>query len=317
MLPYAEDIDVEGIHVKEPFDVILLCGGQYSDISEPTPKSLRDAFLKAMPPPKSINNLDLLQAEEVTKQFDFRENYDDILMFETDLAQIVRLIILFCESEGSLAELGAFAVIDEIVNRLLVVVRENHWNEPSFVKLGPLQRISRKVGREAIHVVADDDVGLEGKSAANVDKKKLVDMLDGSLEQRLKAAKDSTTFDQSRAGHVIKLIVGLVQEYGALTVPEISWILRILNAERTEEQIRGYLLCAISVGWLACISKGSKDYIVQTKVSLSRGVDAAVLPMREGAKEMNKPRRRLAIRQHWMEKDKLRFAAIQQADKGM
>ncbi|MBK4723488.1 retron St85 family effector protein [Azospirillum sp. YIM DDC1] len=317
LLPYAEDIDVERIHVKEPFDVILLCGGQYGDIGDPTPKSLRDAFLKAFPPPKAINNLELIQAEEITKQFDFRKNYDDILMFETDIAQIVRLIILFCESEGSLAELGAFAVIDEIMNRLFVVIRENHWNEPSFIKLGPLQRISREVGREAIHVVADDDVGLNGKSATSVDKKKLVEMLDGPLEQRLSATRDSTTFDQGRAGHVIKLIVGLVQEYGALTAQEISWILKLFNTEKSDNQIRGYLLCAISVGWLTCISKGSKDYYVQTSLSVSKGIDAAVLPMKEGAKEMNKSRRRLAIRQHWMEKDKLRFAAIQQASKGM
>ncbi len=127
MLPFVEDIDAQKIHVREPFEVVLLCGGQFGSVSDPTPKSLRDAFLKAILP-KPLQNRHLIQAEEITREFDFFRSYDDILVFETDLAQIVELIILFCESEGSLAELGAFAVIDEIMKRLFVVVREKDWN---------------------------------------------------------------------------------------------------------------------------------------------------------------------------------------------
>ena len=207
-------------------------------------------------------------------------------------------------------------MIEDIMKRLLVVIRENHWNEPSFVKLWPLQRIAREVGREAIHVVADDDVGLQGRSAAKVDKNKLVEMLEGPLEQRLSAPRESTTFDQGRAGHVIKLIAGVVQEYGALTAQEISWLLKTLKIEKSDNQIRGYLLCAMAVGWLTVVSKGSNDYYVQTAASKEKGVDAAVLTTKEGAKETNKVRRRMEIREYWMKKDKIRFAAIQQADKG-
>ena len=46
--------------------------------------------------------------------------YKDILKFETDIAQICDLIILFSESYGSAAELGAFSMIEEIARRLLV-----------------------------------------------------------------------------------------------------------------------------------------------------------------------------------------------------
>jgi hypothetical protein len=315
VLPYVEDIDVERIHVEDPFDVVLLCGGQYGDIGDPTPKSLRDAFLKILPYPKSLKGKEIIKAEEVTKEYGFHKSYDDILAFETDLAQIVDLIIIFCESEGSLAELGAFSMIDEILKRLFVVIREKHWNEASFVKLGPLRCVERRVGREAIQVVADQDVGLEGKSAANVDKNKLAEMLDDALARRLQSPKEPTTFNQSYAGHIIKLIVGFVQEYGALTLAEIQLLLNSFSVNVSDDRLRGYLLCAIAVKWMAVIPKGGNDYYVQTSAS-SKGKEAATLRMKEGAKEKNKQRRRLAIRQHWEKNDKVRYAAIKQAGCG-
>lgn len=315
LLLYATDIDAKRIHVREPFGVVLLCGGPYGDIDDPVPKSLRDAFLKTFPI-NPLKNKILLQAEDITSEHDFHDSYDDILIFETDLAQIVELIILFCESEGSLAELGAFSVIDEIMKRLFVIVREKYWTQPSFIKLGPLKRIEREVGRAAIQVVADHDVGLEINSAKNVDKKKLEGILECSLAERLKKPHEPTTFDQMRAGHVIKLIVGLVQEYGALTRQEIQWLIDSLGVQKSEQQIRGYLRCAMAVNWLIVISKGANDYYVPTKESIEKGQDAATLHMKEGAQELNKSRRRTAIREYWMENDKLRFAAIQQSGSG-
>jgi hypothetical protein len=69
--------------------------------------------------------------------------YDDLLTFERDACHLARAIILFPESPGSLAELGALAVDDAIVNRLLVVVQSEYLsseNRESFLNLGPLRR---------------------------------------------------------------------------------------------------------------------------------------------------------------------------------
>jgi hypothetical protein len=100
-LPFAEDFDAERIHVQSASDIIFLCGGQRSNISDPTPLSLRDAFLKILDYP-ALRRRDLVQAEDITDDISFFDKYEDILEFETDIAQIVELIILFCESEGSL-----------------------------------------------------------------------------------------------------------------------------------------------------------------------------------------------------------------------
>jgi hypothetical protein len=306
LLPFAEDLDPARIHVQEPYTVVFLCGGQCTSLNDPEPRSLRDAFLKAIDNP-IMEEGEWLRAEEVTQQTGFFDSYTDILVFETDLAQIVKLIVLFCESEGSSAELGAFTAIDEILERLFVIVRERHWREDSFIKLGPLRRIERKVGRGAIQVVADEDVGIVENQIAMIDKKALVDQLHEPLAARLKEPKEPSTFDPSRAGHVIKLIVGLVQEYGALTFEEILSLLKSLNVEKRTEDIRGYLLCAKSVGWLLVSSRGANDYFIQT----GKGADAATFHMKDGAKEKNKMRRRTTIREHWQKNDKPRFGAMQ------
>lgn len=311
-LPYAQDFDPNEIHVQAPSEIIFVCGGQLSKITDPTPLSLRDAFLKILDNPV-LRKRDLILAEDVTADaIKFFDKYDNILQFETDFAQIVELIILFCESEGSLAELGAFAMIQEIALRLFIVVREKHWEANSFIKLGPLRHVAKEYGRECIFVIEDGQVGLQGSSAANVDKNKLNSLLQEPLNVRLQKRREPTTFDQRRSGHVIKLVIGLIQEYGALTLEEIDYLLNLLNVRKTESEIRRYLLCAQVAGWLNEISKGSNDYFV----AVASLLDAASLSSKDGAEEKNKSRRRLLIREHWKGKDAQRHASIRQGGSG-
>lgn len=212
MLPYAEDLDADKIHVQVPQHVIFLCGGPVSSLAEKIPRSLRDAFYKILDNP-ILRKRELMLAEDVTAQLVAFDKYNNILDLETDLAQIVELIVLFCESEGSLAELGAFAATNEIAKRLFVVVREKHWNSLSFIKLRPLRLIETEHGRDSIYVVDDDDVGMRGDSASDVSPETLKNRLHSPLEIRLAKPREPTTFDANRPGHVIKLIVGLIQEY--------------------------------------------------------------------------------------------------------
>ncbi|MGJ5078680.1 retron St85 family effector protein [Bradyrhizobium sp. HKCCYLS3013] len=313
MLPYAEDLDANRIHVQVPTNVIFLCGGPISSLSEPIPLSLRDAFYKIIDNP-ILRERELMLAEDITSEMVAFDKYKNILELETDLAQIVELIILFCESEGSLAELGAFAVINEIAKRLFVVVREKHWEALSFIKLGPLRLIENQYGRESIYVVDDDDIGMRGNSASAVNPAILKDRLLVPLTVRLEKPREPTTFDATRSGHVIKLIVGLVQEYGALQQSEISHLLQILNvSQTTDEAIQRYLFCAEKVEWLKRVSKGAIDYFV----ALAKADDAAVIHSKASAKEKHRPRRRLLIREHWQKTDQQRFRAISQVARGV
>lgn len=85
--------------------------------------------------------------------------YTDILLFERDACHLAKIVVLFAESPGSYAELGAFALDDAIVHKLLVIVpskfREGD-KQKSFITLGPLTRVAN-IDQDAVCVVGPDD----------------------------------------------------------------------------------------------------------------------------------------------------------------
>ncbi|MHB1266138.1 MAG: retron St85 family effector protein [Acidithiobacillus ferriphilus] len=131
-------------------------GGFRSETTEPVAcESLRESFWRqslALPFSQS-------QGQTWSSNIDIPENhsgwwafsgYDNLLTFERDACHLARAVILFPESPGSLAELGALAVDDSIVDRLLVVV-QSQYLEPdrreSFLNLGPLKRAEARHNR--------------------------------------------------------------------------------------------------------------------------------------------------------------------------
>ncbi|PDT06371.1 hypothetical protein CO666_01800 [Rhizobium chutanense] len=267
---------------------------------------MRDAFLKILNNP-ALNGKVLIQAEDITRLGFFSDAYEDILEFETDLAEISEIILLFCESEGSLAELGAFSVIEEIASRMLVIVRDKHWSgegASSFVRLGPLRYLERKHGQSSVFVIDDRDIGVAG-SAAGIRIDVLRDQLQSPLASRLATIRNPTTFSSTRPGHIIKLIVGMVQEYGALTIDEIDELLLKLDVYVPSLKLKGYLLCAEAANWVVKKRKGSDDFYVARP--LPDSVSIVTKTVRAVA---NKGRRRMAIREHWKAHQPLRYSVI-------
>ncbi len=308
MLPFAEELDVDKIHVQSPSAVVFLCGGPYSNIDEPVALSLRDGFLKILDNP-AIKGKAIIQAEDITKLHVFADAYEDVLQFETDLAEISDLVLLFCESEGSMAELGAFCVIQEIASRLLVVVRDRHWRgkgETSFIRLGPLRSLERKHGNTSIFVIDDADVG-DVSAPGGIKIAVLKDQLQAPLKLRLATTRDPTTFNVDRPGHIIKLIVGLIQEYGALTFNEIDELLLTVGFYVPTSDLKRYLLCAESVEWIVRRKKGLDEFFIATPLP-----DAAVITTKTSRSLPNKGRRRFAIREHWKDHEPLRYSVITQ-----
>jgi hypothetical protein len=149
---------------------------------------------------------------------------------------------------------------------------------------------------------------MRGESAAWVNQEALKSLLSPPLRFRLERPHEPSTFDPSRSGHVIKLVVGLIQEYGALLVDEIVDILGILNVVKVGSDVNRYLLCAEAAGWVKEVPKGSSDYFV----AVTTRTNAATLYVKESAKIKSRTRRRLLIRDHWQEHDGQRYKAITQ-----
>lgn len=97
-----------------------------------------------MPPSPKVGWTRDLEIPESHEGWWAFSGYDDLLTFERDACHLARAIVLIPESPGSLAELGALAVDDSIVKRLLVVVQSRYLEvgaRDSFLNLGPLKRV--------------------------------------------------------------------------------------------------------------------------------------------------------------------------------
>lgn len=132
--------------------------------SDQPAESLRESFWRqsfALPPAPDrawIGDIDMPESHAGWWAF---SGYDDLLMFERDACHLARAVILFPESPGSLAELGALAVDDSIVERLFVVVQSRYLQDQtreSFLNLGPLKRAETRGLRCVIGGASDTDL---------------------------------------------------------------------------------------------------------------------------------------------------------------
>lgn len=191
-------IDMETVHVVVPASpTIFLCGGDISDTSKVT--SLRGAFLR-MAYDTPLNVYEVFIAEDLNAFFP-RGTYKDLLSFESDLAQIATLIVVFPESYGSAAELGAFAAKDEIAKRLLVVIDDKRYNENSFIKLGPVLTLQVHVGRSSVYVIDRADLNVRSfTDFSKLDYSYFKTAMLEALTERVKSIERSSTFNPLSRG---------------------------------------------------------------------------------------------------------------------
>lgn len=297
-------MDAKTIRVHAPSPVLFVCGGPY-DITSDLPRSLRDAFLKGTNS-GSLSRYTILIAEELNEAFYPRASYSDILKLEADMAQISASIILFLESYGSAAELGAFAMVKEVSQRLLVVTDDYYYNKNSFISLGPLRYLQREHGEPAVYVLNRKDIGISSlNDVSKIDINLFCRELNSAITNRVKTLKDHSSFDSTRPGHVIRLIVGLIQHYGALTLDEIDTFLYVLNAPHPPKRIEELLLCAIFAEWLSSEKRGLHTYFT------ARAENAAMsYRFKAGFATLDKLRWKADIMEYWKENDSNRFNCI-------
>ena len=303
---FYEFVDVSTVHVVTPLTpTIFLCGGDTSGSREI--KSLRGAFLR-FAYDKPFNRYEILIAEELNAFFP-RGTYRDLLSLESDLAQIATLIVVFSESYGSAAELGAFAMKEEIAKRLLVVIDDINYSHDSFIKLGPLKSLENNMGRVSVHVLDMLDLGIS--SLGNLSTLNLPLFKDAMLQAlslREATIEKTTTFTASNRGHLAILMTGLIQHHGALTAVELKQCLKELSIDVDDETVINLMLCAEFVRWAVKVSKGSYDYYISK-------VDKQLITYRRppGSKRIDPVRWRADVLAYWSTNDRSRFRAISDA----
>jgi hypothetical protein len=125
---------VDKVTIDADSKIIFVCGASNSkDNNAKTRRQLVIEYGK-----QQFDNFRFLQAENAFRYLRGSIN-SDLLTIENKLAEFSDCIIVILESEGAIAEVGAFANHDEIRKFLLVIINEKYSNDDheSFIKNGP------------------------------------------------------------------------------------------------------------------------------------------------------------------------------------
>ncbi len=124
---------------------IFLCGEKPSAESKSIGrKTNREEMIEYLP--RLAPNVVVLLAETLWAGLKL-----NLLTFEHFMAQISDLVLMFLEGPGTIAELGAFASVDNLIPKLLVFNDKRYRHVDSFITSGPLAKISENSSEGVIY----------------------------------------------------------------------------------------------------------------------------------------------------------------------
>jgi hypothetical protein len=116
--------------------LVLVCGAKHVD----GVTSGREYVLEYGK--RHLTHLRFFESEKVFAALSKHEQ--DLLSIEDKLAAFSDCVMIILESPGALAEVGAFAIKDELAKIVLVINEEKFRRDNSFVNLGPITKIEKQ-----------------------------------------------------------------------------------------------------------------------------------------------------------------------------
>ncbi len=209
-------------------------------------------------------------AEEASKWARAAKHYDNLLELEADLAYLSALILVFVESAGSIAELGAFCQARVLSKKLVAVLEHGHQDEQSFIQDGPVALLQRN-DQDSVHFYpwlgAPDKYGKKriDRHRAEETVRQLLDW----LLRRMKGLKKKERFRKSHRGHRLLLIADLIELGTIVQLGEIVSLLIGLGVKIETNRLKRYLFLLEKLNLIDKTKYGHKTYYVA-------GTDSAV-----------------------------------------
>ena len=128
---------------REQYIVVFLCGGT----SNRDYKSLRDKVRTLLENEKKTlwyKPLKIFYPEDLLIEILNKTKDADLLSYEQFLASNSHVIVIICESAGSLVELGAFTNNEYTVDKVIAAVDKNLAKHKSFIMLGPIKYLKKR-----------------------------------------------------------------------------------------------------------------------------------------------------------------------------
>lgn len=236
---YKKHISASKATLTEDGYIVFVCGAKQNR-NKPT---ARDKFLQYAV--KHIEDVQFFVAEDI---FDVIKKKDprDLLSLEKKMAGFSDCIVIILESPGANAELGAFALDEDIVEQLLVINDSQYNKKESFINDGPIAKINRRSNF---------------KPVIYTDYNCIVDIMK-DVEERLVSRKNDRKKDKlfkidlSTFGSFITMsnkqrmlfLADLISLYSPVSYHEVIDILKDLYGSGNDYDIRVEMAMLITIG---------------------------------------------------------------------
>lgn len=244
-------ISLENSRVDLSSPIVFLCGGLVN-IKSVDACSVRDVLVRYVKS-KGCNLTDQFTLAEDFKDWIHDSVYNDLLVFENDIAQISSLIVIILESPGALAELGLFVRNDLLNKKLVVFVNEKHYEKNSFISLGPI-RYLKKVKSKPVYAYPWNFSKLEDS---------LVDSLPEMHEDLLSAMEGldkSEEFDSNNDGHISFVLYEFIRIYEALKFKELESFANSVGLIINRTKLKRLLFLLTKFELISTGSRGNVEY---------------------------------------------------------
>lgn len=228
--------------INDQYIIVFLCGGA----STKHKKSLRDKIRPLLEQNKLASikfSIKVFYPEDLLIDFFNKTKKADLLSYEVFLANNSHIIVIICESAGSLVELGCFTNNSHTVNKVIAAVDKKRVKDKSFIMLGPIKFL-KKIQKLNVVEYTCDEVKFANSLMKNIREKY-------SNDNFQKQIKLDTIIGMH---YFIQLLLYFFKKLGSL---EISTILRdILKKEGIELiEMEFNLMFSASLKLLFCDNK--------------------------------------------------------------
>jgi len=246
-----ESISLELTRVDYSNPTIFMCGGKV-DVTLPAPVSARGMLVEYM------HKVDCHYADSITLAEDFKDwihdsIYKDLLVFESDIAQIASIIVIFLESAGSLAELGVFVRNRLFSDKLLVFVNQQYYDQDSFIKLGPLRHLEANKDT-SVCAYPWDETSLENTLTTSLPE------IHEDLINSLGVQSKTEAFNKDNDGHISFIVFEIIKIYRALMLSEIEHYLSVLDLTTRRDKLKRLLFLLKKFHMIDVRKRGHVEY---------------------------------------------------------
>jgi hypothetical protein len=261
----ASKISIENLRVDISAPIIFVCGG-LTDVKEIEPPSIRDALLRRLVRDRALK---VVFAEDY-KDWINDSIYNDLMTFEDDIAQISSLIVLILESPGSLTELGLFSSSIDFISKLLVLVSTEHYDEDSFIKLGPI-RYLESMSNSCVYAYPWDP-----RQPSRTITPYISD-IETDISNFLSKANKTEKFSADNNGHIAFLVYEIISFLRAAKFKEIHDFLGSIGIFFKQEKTKRIIFLLKKISLIEQIKRGNIEYFLpledQHKIIFQGSID--------------------------------------------